>query len=223
MNKEFDTLEDMYFEKDGERINIMDIKPDPKILNMAREYDKMRAKKKRIQQRKRFMQIAAMIMICFVSLSAITLETSDAFRARFYQIFSSEDEGSAALLSQDEYDLIGEWKDYWYPTYLPEGFVLEAAEKTELEKVMLFALDAETECRIREIQLEATTTIDIDYTLIEEVKIGYYNGCILINQDYNSSSIYWTTEDRQICIEMTNGCDKEMLLEIAENMKYRER
>lgn len=223
MNKEFDTLEDMYFEKDGERINILDIKPDPKILNMAREYDKMQAKKKRIQQRKRFMQIAAMIMICFVSLSAITLETSDAFRARFYQIFSSEDEGSAALLSQDEYDLIGDWKDYWYPTYLPEGFALQAAEQTELKKIMLFTSKKGEECRINENPLDMGMSVDTDYTSIEEVKVGYHNGCIFLNEEYDILSICWSTEDRQISIEMTGTNDKDLLLKVAEGMEYREK
>lgn len=223
MNKEFDICEDMYFEKDGEQINIMDIKPNPEILNMAREYDKMQAKKRTLQQRKKFVQIAAMIMVCFVSLSAITLETSDAFRARFYQIFSNEDEGSAALLSQDEYDLIGDWKDYWYPTYLPEGFVLEAAEKNESEKIMLFVSETGREIRIFERSLEAATSVDIDYTSIEDIKIGYHNGCLLANEEYSFLSIYWLMEDRQICIEMTGLDNEEMLIEIAENMKYRER
>jgi hypothetical protein len=223
MKDKFDFTENMYFEKDGERINIMDIEPDSKILDLAREYDAKQTKKKSKQRRKSYVHIAAMVMICFVGLSAITLETSDAFRARFYQILSIEDDGAAELLSQDEYDLIGDWTDYWYPTYIPDGFALQAAEKTELEKIMLFASETGAELRIFEHPLETATAVDTDYTSFEEIKIGYHNGCLLVNEEYGFLSIYWLTEDRQICIEMTGVDDRDMLIEIAEKMKYRER
>ncbi|WP_251615541.1 DUF4367 domain-containing protein [Senimuribacter intestinalis] len=223
MREKFNLPEDMYFQKDGEPISIMDIEPDPKILNLAREFDEKQAKKKKIQRKRHFVQVAAMIMVCFVTFSAITLESSDAFRLKIYQIFSIQDEGSAALLSQDEYDLIGDWKDYWYPTYIPEGFVLQAAEKTEFEKVMLFSSDAREECRIREIPMDAAITVDTEHTSIEEVKIGYHNGFLMVTEEYDSLSIYWSTEDRQLCIEMTGKHDKDTLLKIAEKMEYRER
>lgn len=223
MKEKFSLPEDMYFQKDGEPISILDIEPDPQILNLARKFDEKQAKKKKMQRKRHFVHVAAMVMVCFVAFSAITLESSDAFKRKFYQIFSIQDEGSAALLSQDEYDLIGDWKDYWYPTYIPEGFVLQAAEKTEFEKVMLFSSDAGEECRIREIPMDAAITLDTDHTSIEEVKIGYHNGYLTVNEEYNRSSIYWSTEDRQICIEMTGKNDKDVLLKIAENLQYREK
>lgn len=223
MREKFNLPEDMYFQKDGEPISIMDIEPDPKILNLARKFDEKQQKKKKIQRKRHFVQVAAMVMVCFVTFSAITLESSDAFKRKFYQIFSIQDEGSAALLSQDEYDLIGDWKDYWYPTYIPEGFVLRAAEKTEFEKVMLFSSDAGEECRIREIPMDAAITVDTEHTSIEEVKIGHHNGYLMVNEEYNLLNIYWSTEDRQICIEMTGEYDRGTLLKIAEKMEYRER
>lgn len=223
MREKFNLPEDMYFQKDGEPISIMDIEPDPKILNLARKFDEKQQKKKKIQRKRHFVQVAAMVMVCFVTFSAITLESSDAFRMKIYQIFSIQDEGSAALLSQDEYDLIGDWKDYWYPTYIPEGFVLQDAEKTEFEKVMLFSSDAGEECRIREIPMDAAITVDTEHTSIEEVKIGYHNGYLMVNEEHNLLNVYWSTEDRQICIEMTGEHDKGTILKIAEKMEYRER
>lgn len=223
MREKFNLPEDMYFQKDGEPISIMDIEPDPKILNLAREFDEKQAKKKKIQRKRHFVQVAAMIMVCFVTLSAITLETSDAFRVKILQVFSNKEDGSATLLSQDEDDLIGDWKDYWYPTYIPEGYILQAAEKTEFEKVMLFSSQIGTELRIFERSPETTMTVDTDHTSIEQIKIGYYNGCLFVNEEYNFLSVYWLTEDRQIYIEMTGENDKELLLKIAENLQYREK
>ena len=66
-------------------------------------------------------------------------------------------------------------------------------------------------------------TVDTDQTSIEQIKIGYYNGYLTVNEEYNRSSIYWSTEDRQICIEMTGKNDKDVLLKIAENLQYREK
>ena len=108
MKEKFDLPEDMYFEKDGELVGIMNLEPDAKVLSFAREYDEKQAKKKSKHRRKSYLHIAAMIMVCFVTLSAITLETSDAFRVKILQVFSNKEDGSATLLSQDEDDLIGD-------------------------------------------------------------------------------------------------------------------
>ena len=45
----------------------------------------------------------------------------------------------------------------------------------------------------------------------------------MVTEEYDSLSIYWSTEDRQLCIEMTGKHDKDTLLKIAEKMEYRER
>jgi len=213
-------VQDLYFEKDGDIIKLDDIEPDPEILKLAKEYDKIAALKKRQKRRKDFVCIAALVVICVVTVSAVTIETSDALKLDFFRIFHNEENGAATLVAEDEYDLIGDWEDYWYPTYMPEGYVLTAAEKTEQDSVMLYASE-EGEIRIIEQPLDSNVTFDTDHADVEEVRIGYHQGYLVTSEEYDFMSLYWKTDERQIGIVKDGACDKEMLMKIAESMKYK--
>lgn len=215
-------VQDLYFEKDGDIIRIADIEPDPEILQRAREYDKRAARKKRERHRKSIVNIAALVLICVVTMSAITFEYSDALRFKPYRLFFNKNDGAATLLAEDEYDLIGDWKDFWYPAYLPEGYLLIGADKSESEKIMLFSSENGEEIRIIERDLTSVTTIDTDNTSVEEIRVGYHQGYYLINEEYDLVSVCWTTDDRQLDIEATSKIDKDILMKVAENLSYKE-
>ncbi len=223
MKEKFDLPEDMYFEKDGEFINIMDIEPDLEILALAKEYDKKNGRNHRKQGKNRLLHVAALVTICFVSISAITLESSDALRLRIYRIFSNEEDGSVTLSIQGEDDYIGDWQDYWYPEYLPEGITMEAAEKSETEKIMLFSSEDGIEICILECPLDTVTAVDTDYSVMEEIKAGYYRGYLLVDEEHNFSKAFLPVEDRQICVEATGLTDRDGMIKIVQNLKYRKK
>ena len=53
-----------------------------------------------------------------------------------------KDDVSVTIRTEDEYDMIGDWEDYWYPATLPETFVLQGAEKLGDESIILFVDEA---------------------------------------------------------------------------------
>ena len=215
-------IKNVVFEKNGNIVNLNDISPDPDILRLAKEYDHQYQRKKQKEKRRRIVYAVALVLITCVTVTTLSLEPTSALRLKLFRIFSDDTAGSASLLAEDEFDLIGDWEDYWYPTYLPEGFELEAAEKTEFEKVMLFTSESGSELRILEYPLDVVLETDTENTSMEEVKIGYYRGYIFTSDEYNSVIIRWLTDDRQISIEMTNSLDQEELNHIAKSMTYRE-
>ena len=212
-------VQDIYFKRGDESINIMDIEPDPEILFLAREYDKKCSKRK--NRIVKTVHVAALVLVCFVTISAISLESSSALRLRVFQLFFGEGDGSVTFFGQDEYDLIGEWKDYWYPTYLPEGFMLEAADRSESEKILLFSSENGDEIRIIEQSADTIMSTDTDYTSIEEVEIGCYRGYLLADTEYDFMQINWMTDDRQFCVNMIGALDKAVLMKVAENLEYK--
>lgn len=213
-------IQDMYFKEDGNIINIMDLEPDPKILLQAREYDRTHVKRKRNHWIATTKHVAMLLLICFVTVSALSLESSSALRSRVFHLFF-EDEGSATFFGKDEYELIGEWTDYWHPNYLPEGFILKGADRSESEKIMLFTSKDGDEIRILERSLDAVLTIDTDSTALEEVRIKHYYGYLFSDKECDFMEIYWLTDDRQISIEMKGKTNKETLLKVAENLEYK--
>lgn len=220
-NDMIDEFKDIYFEKDGNTYSILDIQPDPEILRRAREYDRKSAKEKRKRRTLKSLQIAAAFLLCFTTMSAIAMETSDAFRVRVYQLFEDKEQGGVTLFTQNEYDMIGDWDNYWYPTYLPENTTMIGAEKDGFEKVMAFRLEDGVEVRINEYSLDSYISMDTDHTTMEEVRIGYYKGYLFIRDEDLYMRVLWMTDDRQLSVRMEGKLDKELLLQIAEGLEYK--
>ena len=214
-------LKDVYFEKDGQAYSIFDIPPDPEILRRAQEYDRKTAKAKRKRRMLKTLQLAAGFVLCLTTMSAIAMETSDAFRVRVYQLFEDKEQGGVTLFTQDEYDMIGEWEDYWYPTYLPEDFTMIGAEKDGSERVMAFHSEDGVEIYINEYSLDSRVSMDIDHTDMKEIRIGYYKGYLFTLEENLYMCVCWMTDDRQLSVTMSGKLDKELLMQIAEGLEYK--
>ena len=216
-----DEFKDIYFEKDGNTYSILDIPPDPEILRRVREYDRKSAKEKRKRRTLKSLQIAAAFLLCFTTMSAIAMETSDAFRVRVYQLFEDKEQGGVTLFTQNEYDMIGDWDNYWYPTYLPENTTMIGVEKDGFEKAMAFRSEDGVKVRINEYSLDSRISMDTDHTTMEEVRIGYYKGYMFIRDEDLYMRVLCMTDDRQLSFRMEGKLDKELLLQIAEGLEYK--
>ena len=196
------------------------IEPDQKFLEFAREFDGKKKKRDRAQKIKRFSQVAAVFLVCIVVTLSVALEASDAFRVRLYSLIFNSENGSVSL-SEEESDLIGDWKDYWYPEFIPEGFNLIAAEDDGGQRILLFeSNDGKFNFQIIDMPLDTSVSVDTDTNTIEEIKIGHYRGYMFVDDIYDSIMLFWKTDDRQMMIDARNGIKEDTVKRIAEGLKY---
>lgn len=217
-------------EKDKEYLKKMEsideifpmLEPDHSFLEFAQEYDKKAKKQKVTEKRKRILQIAAVFLVCITTMTAIAVETSEAFRVRFYSLFSNETDGAVALLTEREQDLIGEWENYWYPTYVPDGFQMVAADKRDNKSAIVFeSNDGKISFRIMEFSFNVAISHDTDTNTVEEVRVGYYKGYLFEDVQNQNIDVYWLTDDRQMVVSMAGEMNKETVLKIAEELEFR--
>ncbi|MCI8608831.1 MAG: DUF4367 domain-containing protein [Firmicutes bacterium] len=155
-------------------------------------------------------------------MTVIAMETSEAFRVRVYSLLFDESAGGVTLLPEEENSLISEWTDYWYPTYVPDGFQMVAAEKRDGESIIAFeSNDGEKRFYIDEFSFNAVMGHDTDTNTVEEVRIGYYKGYLFEDVQNQNITIYWMTDDRQMVVGATGEMDKETIIKIAEGLEYR--
>ncbi|MGC2873745.1 DUF4367 domain-containing protein [Ihubacter sp. mB4P-1] len=198
------------------------LEPDQSFLAFARAYDRKANKRKVTEKRKRILQVAAVFLVCITTMTAIAVEISEAFRVRFYSLFTNETDGSVTLLTEREQEIIGEWEDYWYPTYVPDGFQMVAAEKRDNESVIVFeSNDRKISFRIMEFPFNVAISHDTDTNTVEEVRIGYYKGYLFEDVQNQSIDVYWLTDDKQLVVAATGEMDKETVIKIAESLEYR--
>ncbi len=197
------------------------LEPDQSFLAFARAYDRKANKRKVTEKRKRILQVAAVFLVCITTMTAIAVETSEAFSVRFYSLFTNETDGSVALLTEREQEIIGEWENYWYPTYVPDGFQMVAAEKRDNKSAIVFeSNDRKISFRIMEFSFNAAISHDTDTNTVEEIRIGYYKGYLFEDVQNQSIDVYWLTDDRQMVVTATGEMDKETVIKIAEGLEF---
>ena len=55
---------------------------------------------------------------------------------------------------------------------------------------------------------------------IENVKVGQYDGALFVNSNYNYIHLTWLAENQIIEIKISESTDSELILKIAESMKF---
>lgn len=189
------------------------------MLGFIRAQDNKRKAKERKRRCQRFIRAAAIFLVAFVSLNAVAISTSEAYRERIMSLF--KDDTGVILRTEDEYDLIGDWKNFWYPTNLPETYKLSLAEKVEDSFVMLYLDDENSiELRIKEYPVGQGLMFDTDYLAQENLKVGSYDGYIFIDKEHLLHYAVWMTEKDVIYMEFVGNVTTVEVRKIAEGMKF---
>ena len=193
---------------------------DSTILEIARSYDAKLKKNTRTMKRRRALRIVAVFAVAVIGLGSIGISASEAFRMKVFSLFENKD-GTVVFRNDTEYELLKDWTKYWYPEYLPEGYYLLSAEDSKMQKTMMFeSVDIDSRIRIYEKNERVLSMIDIDTNIYEKVYINSFEGYMYINEDNNSMDLIWQTYDSVLEISISNTVDDNLIIEIAENMKY---
>lgn len=202
---------------------VFHIEPDPAFLEFAQKYDRQRAKTINKRKYSKPLQVVAAVLVCGVAASALAVETSEAFRVKLYNLLFDDESGGVSMLTEDESDLIGDWEDFWYPAYKPEGMKMISAQNDGEMKIQLLSSDnGDREIRLMEFPLENVWEIDTDTNDMEPVTVGNFSGYLFEDKDNARIKIIWMLDDRQISLIGTGKITTKELTKMAENLKYRE-
>lgn len=191
---------------------------DHKLLEMARKLDHDRKVDIKKRHRKTLNRIAAIFLLCLISIGTITVGSSEALRLKIYNLFSNDQTGSITFRNNEEADAVGSWNGFWYPTYLPEGFNLVTSE--EGDHFLLYVnKKEEAEINVYEIDSRASLSLDDETSSKQEIKIEQYNGYLFSNDKTGNKSVVWLMDKKTIITEFSN-VDISETLKVIDGMKY---
>ncbi len=162
-----------------------------------------------------------MFIGCLVVAGTIGVATSDAFKAKLFNVFISEETGSVALESVPEDSPMENWSDYWYPEYIPDGFKFTAAEESNFDKIIRFdSIDSDQYIIISMWNSEGSVTAyNMDGVEYGSISIGEYEGYYFTDEKDGSCIVTWLTEEQTIRI-ISQYVDKSEIIKVAESMTY---
>lgn len=212
------------------RAEALEDEPDCDVLEMVRAADKVRSAQREAAKKnasrggrgfRRLSRYAAVFLISCISVGAVGAVASDAFRAKLFNIFVSEETGSVVLESIPEDSPMEGWSDYWYPEYLPEGFKFTAAEDPGWEKLIRFdSIDSDGCIIITMWNSEgSTTSYNTEGKEYGSISIGEYDGYYFEDKEDSTCIVTWLTEEQTIQIS-ADYVDKDELIRVAESMVY---
>ncbi len=190
---------------------------DRKLLEAAKFYDREYAGSRKKRKNMQLFKKIAVFILAFISVNAVAIGTSDAYRQFIFHGFENEDNDSITFRTQAEQDMIGIWTDYWYPAYLPENYEIVAAEESGKTKYIQIQTTSGT-LLISEYIDGGVISFDTKDTNISDIYINNSVGKKILNG--NQTIIVYPTEMQILEFSFDSEILEQDIIEIAENMKY---
>ena len=213
---------------DLERYAKMDVEIPPehdrKMLEMARRCDRERVRAKRRTACRKAVRVAAVFLVVMLALGGIGMSSSEAFRMRVFNLFENKEDGAVILRGETDAEILDGWEDYWYPTYLPEGYYLLDAEDDSLTKFLLFkSSDDSREIRLLEDQGGGSLAVDMDTNECEKINNGDYEIYVFHDQENSTRLAIWSIGEQRIRMYLPDEEDNDTICKIATNLKHVEK
>ena len=190
---------------------------DNKILEMVKNTDQDIDNKKRKNRIKKITKVAAIFVICFVATGFVAMEKSDAFKQNIMNFIY--DKGLVTIENDIEADIMNSWKEFWYPSYVPEDLALKSVDEKH-HLLSYLSDDSNRQLRVDEFSLDTTFTLDTanikmhDFKLNEKDSIYYENN---INGIYG---VIIKENDRYVAVECSGDWQQNEVMKIANGLVY---
>lgn len=189
---------------------------DAKLMETARFYGKKYVAGHKKNVNLRMLKKVAVFLFVFVSVNAVAMESSQAYRQFVFQIIENENNNSITFHEQTEQDMMGEWGDYWYPSHLPEGYMITAAEESPQKCILIH--NGEKELLITEYAAGTKLSYDTKYSRISDIRINDSVGKIISFE--NQKMMVYPTENMILEFTFDSNIPESEVIAIAENMEY---
>ena len=132
-----------------------------------------------------------------------------------FYFFSIDGETNAKGETELEIDVPENWEGSYYPTFLPEGYMLQFSESDKGKNEAEYTdVQGET-LRITECNITVINRINTENAEVSHVKVHGVNATVL-KQPYGEIDIIWANGDRYFIVSSN---DYDTALAVAESMK----
>ncbi len=182
----------------------------------SRKHRRKSRLKKAINQTQKIGKRVAIFIIVVLTTGTILTCTVEAFRIKLFNFFMVKHEKYTSIqIDEDRESIIpSSWGNYYYPSYLPEGFRIESAEILNNKKILEFIKDDEFILMIQSLN-GTNYQADTEEAKSKEITINGNNG-LLIEKD-KQTVIIWHNEE--CSFSFTSNITSVKLIEVIESLE----
>lgn len=184
----------------------------------SKELEKEANRRLRKMKLKKYASRAAVVFLAILLSSTVVTMSVEAFRVRFLNWFieSEKDHNRVEFESSNQVlELPGEWRNYYYPTYIPEGYFLIDANGNDLLKTILLTNDGGKLLLISQAKGNMGLNIDSEDTDTATITINDVEA--LLTEKSNQITITWAYQGVIFTVEGEE--DINIMIQISEKLK----
>lgn len=188
--------------------------------------EKARQKKHRIISKlKKISTRASVFIVALLIIGGSLTMGVEAFRIKFFNFIINETDTHTDLIPIESdkgtvnSSLPDDWSNYYFPTYLPEGYFLETFNKTENHERYFFSNGGETlVIMIQDVDNDSSlmSQLDSEGHELEFTEINGNNAVYLTKND--KTTISWIQNN--MLIKITGRITTDEIILVAENIDY---
>lgn len=163
-----------------------------------------------------FSRVAIALVVLFASLTTLTFSV-DAFKLRIFNLFSRDyDEYSSVKISEDTEGKIKiEWENYYFPSYLPEGFYINKISELNGMKEIWFKNNSGDFIFFTQAPNGIDVSIDTEGGEKKEVFINNRKAVFTVKDGKNI--LFWNNEE--CSFYLLSNLDEKKMKFIAESIE----
>ncbi len=166
---------------------------------------------------RRYLSRAAMLLlVLLVSVATVTMSV-DAFRVKFLNLFVEEKNDHNVIKFEEVQNIEwpSDWNDFYYPTFIPDGYVLDETQRNNNMKTMIFTNNSEKILIINQSTDDVTMNLDSEKANNRKILINE-SEAVMVEKD-KTISITWSSNETIFLV--TGEEDIRIMIQIAEKIK----
>lgn len=159
---------------------------------------------------------AAILLVLFVSITTLTLSV-EAFRTQVYNLLSTEhNEYSRVRIRHESTENVTiEWENYYFPTYMPEGFYVASIREVEEIKEINFINENNEYIVFSQAPNGTDFNLDTEDGIKTELVIN--NRKAVLTEKEERNILFWNNEE--FSFYLVSRLEAEKLQIIAESLE----
>lgn len=195
------------------------------ILKMAREFTAKETLKRNKLNARKYLKVAALVIIIVTTSFTVLAVNVDAFRIRIFDFLFESNEDFTRIEPVEQNTSTGEikkalpveWSDYFCPSYLPEGYLLAETESIANIKTIYYQDSSQNVLSLTQGPADSAD-IYVDNDDVEKGEVSI-----------NGTQAYWTLKHGQLNLIWNHNSYRLMLyapveleemVKIAKNLKF---
>ncbi len=198
---------------------------ESEILKMADHFSKLRMREEKRKLFKKYIKVAAVVILAVTTTLATLTVSVEAVRNRVFEFLFQENDVYMNVIpvetSGDGKEikslLPGDWENFYYPNFLPEGYYFEEAEKDGIFSMMAFVNeDGDVLLFSQQPAEEGGLIVDNEDTEKGELTINGNNAFWMSKN--NETTLVWNQNSTRLMV--SGQAELDELILIAENLIF---